>query len=218
MSLKNLSIFRKQVSKNYETVSVAYHEAGHVICSLLKHMNVESASIYEERHSRKMGGETFFNTREDREVNQRLEQHFMIGEVYVNYAGLIAEKLLYKKISGSDKFPSFLKDGSSLDTEAAAKLIKKLNLAQPGKERYLYKQKIIKQITNLLDDHWKEIELIAHFLIQKKKINAKQIKSLLIRRSGNKLFWKQRFNTIGLILSLDKTSLDDEIIRIIVSV
>jgi hypothetical protein len=213
----SLTIFRKKVSRSYENLCVAYHEAGHVICALLKYMRVEGATIYEDAKIKQMCGETLFYSYEDHAFNQQLLNYFSIGEICVNYAGLVTEKIFYKKISGSNKFPSFLKDGSSLDTQAAAKILKKSNIVPSGKQRYLYKQKITKQLLSLLENYWSDIELIAHILIQKKKINYKQIKYSLLRRSSNKILWKQRLKTIEFISSLESKGLDDQVLKLIIN-
>lgn len=211
------TIFRKKVSKSYETLCVAYHEAGHAICALLKYIYVDSAFIYEDSATKKMCGETYFCPYEIGNSKQQILNYFLIGEICINYAGLVTEKIFYKKISGSDKFPSFLKDGSSLDTQSAAKILKKYNLIPPGRQRYLFKQKLTKQLISLLDNYWSDIEILAHALIQKKKLNYDQIKFLLIKKSQNKLFWKQRFKAIEFISSASAPELDDEVVKIIIN-
>ena len=216
--INSLSAFRRKVSKSYETISAAYHESGHVICSLLRHMKVESANIYEDKKIKQICGLTIFYPYDIKQFNQQLANYFLISEICINYAGLVVEKIFYKKISGSDKFPSFLKDGSSHDTQAAAKLLKKLSFISPGRQRFLYKQKLTKQLFNLLESYWLDIELIAHDLIQKKKINFNQIKSLLTKKSNNKIFWRQRFKAISYILRHDGKPLDDQAVKIIINV
>ena len=214
----SLSIFRRKVSKSYETISAAYHESGHAICSLLRHMKIESASIYEDKKIKQICGLTIFYPYDLKKFNQHLANYFLISEIYINYAGLVVEKIFYKKISGSDKFPSFLKDGSSHDTREAAKLLKKLSFISPGRQRFLYKRKLTNQLSILLESYWSDIELIAHALIQKKKINFNQIKSLLLRKSNNKVFWRQRFKSINYVLRHENDPLDDQTVKIIINV
>ena len=212
-----LSIFRHKVSKSYETISAAYHESGHVICSLLHHIKVESASIYEDKKIKQICGLTIFNPYDIKKFNQSLANYFLVSEININYAGLVAEKIFYKKISGSDKFPSFLKDGSSHDTKEAAKLLKKISFIAPGKQRFLYKKKLTNQLSILLESYWSDIELIAHTLIQKKKINFNQIKYLLLRKSNNKVFWRQKFKAISYVLRHEDKPLDDQSVKIIIN-
>jgi hypothetical protein len=133
------------------------------------------------------------------------------------YAGLTTEKIFYKKISGSDKFPSFLKDGSSSDTQTAAKIFKKYNFVSPGQARFVFKKKITKQISILLENYWEDIEILSHLLFQKKKITYEQIKKLLTTKSKNKFFWKDQLKKIEILYHED-TDLDDDTIRIMLSI
>ena len=45
------------------------------------------------------------------------------------------------------------------------------------------KKKIIKQVHSLIKEYWSDIELISHFLIQKKKISFNQIKEGAIKKN-----------------------------------
>jgi hypothetical protein len=135
-------------------------------------------------------------------------------EIGINYAGLTAEKYHFKTTSGSDKFPIFLRDGSSDDTLAAAALIRQYNVVAPGKKRYNFKKKKINQILHQLQNNWDDVVLIAHALFSKKRLSSEDIETLLIKKSPNKKFWKNQFKIINSIF--DKfSSLDEKKLKII---
>ena len=121
------------------------------------------------------------------------------------YAGLTAEKFHFKKMSGSDKFPLYWRDGSSDDTKDAAYLIKRFSPVAPGKKRYAYKKKIIKRTFTLLEQHWDAVTIVAHALVQKKRLGFSELKELLIKKSEDKEFWKDRFKDIADIFGNPRT-------------
>lgn len=206
--------FKNKVSKSFETITVSYHESGHTICALLRFIQVDVVSI-KQNEEKQMEGVTGYLSNLDNIQDAELFTYFLNSEIYLYYSGLVAEKILYKKISGSDKFPSFL-NGSSLDTQSAAKLITTYHKYSAGPERYKYKKKVTKQLASVLTSYWEDVELVSHFLFRKKRINFKQLKSLLIRKSINKEFWKKQFKSISLLHKIVSKPLDTDKIKIII--
>jgi len=193
-NIGSISDIRKKFHKLHDLISTSYHEAGHTIYGLLHGMNIESVSVSETKKTKRIGGITQFNLwdlheiQDDRVLNNRLS-----ASICIFYAGLLAEKRFFKMISGSDKFPMFLKDGSSDDFAEANTLIKKYNLAEAGPPRYRYKQKLLKEVDKELQQNWDAVTIIAHGLVNKKKLNYLDLKELLLKKANNKEFWRQQF-------------------------
>lgn len=212
-SITNL---RKKVTKTHELITTSYHEAGHTIYGLLKFMKIGSVSIY---HSNKSGiGEGYTNYESiinDDISDPNLLNYLIKCEIGLDYSGLCAEKFYFKSICGSDKFPIFLRGGSSDDTLSAAALIRKYNLAPPGRKRYAFKQKMIKDTINLLNKYWSDVIIVSHELFKRRRLYYSDLKNILIKKSENKSFWKEQFKNID-YLSENLGSLDDKAIRFIV--
>lgn len=189
----------KRVAKTHELISTSYHEAGHTVYGLLHLMKIETVYVFEGGKSRIDGFTHYeypdFTTVQDPELFNLL----LNNEICMKYAGLAAEKNSFKEISGSDKFPMVLRDGSSDDTLNAAKLIKAYNIVPPGKKRYLYKKKLVRQITQELRDNWDAVTAVAHGLFQKKKLYFFDLKDILTKKTKNKEFWKEQFKNISSI-------------------
>src|SRR5271154_3429114 len=98
----SVSEFRKKVAQTHELISTAYHESGHVIYALLHFMKVSSVSVFEDKKFKRMHGATYYSLPDDLETIQDVELMNVLAraEVGVGYAGLIAEKSLFKSISG----------------------------------------------------------------------------------------------------------------------
>lgn len=209
---------RKKMAKTHEFISTSYHEAGHAVYGLLKFLKVDPVYVFENTHKKRIWGITHYEP--ICEVTDILDSELLNilihNEICMSYAGLVAEKLHYKKTSGSDKFPMVLKNGSEDDTMEAAVLIKKYNLAPPGQKRYAYKKKLIKETVNEIEEHWDAITIVAHALFEKKRLNFLDLKNLLIRKSKNKEFWKEQFKSINYIFDNLET-LDDKEIKSIMS-
>src|SRR5678816_3676208 len=125
---------RKKFHETHELISTAYHEAGHTVYGLLHCIKIESVSVFEVKKSKRIEGFTHYDHPKDiAEIedpvlfNERLH-----AEIGLSYAGLVAEKHHFKMISGSDRFPMFLREGSSCDINEAAALFQKYNLVEPG--------------------------------------------------------------------------------------
>lgn len=208
--LAKSAFYKKIFNKNYDLISATHHEAGHAISGLLNFIKilVVEAKIYKDD---KVGGYICFDGLSfGSNSNVEYNNYIALSEIKLNYAGIAAEKLLLKKISGSDISPFFLKWGAGDDISSAASLIKKFNLAPPGKKRYLFKQNMIKETTKELDLHWDAVVAVAHLLYKKKQINYNDLKKLLCTKIKNKKFWKRQFKKIDLIfnntLELDENS------------
>jgi hypothetical protein len=194
---ESLSSVRKKVTRTHELIATSHHESGHTIYALLHFMTIHSVRIFPDKKTKRIEGFTHYDsldysTLEDSELMfERLH-----AEVGLSYAGLVAEKYQYKLHSGSDKFPSFL-DGSSKDLREASEIIKKYNLAPPGRKRYNYKKMIVRRVTRELQEHWDAVTVVAHALFQKKRLNFSDLKKILTKKSDNKEFWKNRFKEIA---------------------
>lgn len=147
-----------------------------------------------------------------------LFNYWLTAEICCKYAGLSAEKFYFKTISGSDKFPMFLREGSSDDTLSAASLINQFDLAPPGKKRYVLKKNLIKETFKIIQMYWSDISLISHNLFKRKRLNFDDLKILLTKKSINKQFWKQQFQIISLIYDNNEASLDDKKLKYILSI
>jgi len=208
---------RKKVTKTHEQISTAYHEAGHTVYALLHCMIVQSVCIFEDKKSKRIHGFTHYNAPQASDMEDvDLRNILLINEIKLSYAGLTAEKYHFKCISGSDKFPMFLKDGSSDDTLSAAALIKKYNLAPAGRKRYNYKQKLIRETLSEQIQHWDAVTVIAHALFQRKRLTYQDLRELLVKKTKNKKFWKERFKQMAFIYD-NAVTLDEKTLKYILS-
>ncbi len=197
----------KRASENYFRIAITYHEASHAICGLFNFLR-----MYHIYVMRKEEGNALYETYDlDLIEDELLVKIIAIYEVQTLYAGLIGEQIYYKEICGSDKFPMHLKSGSSSDMQKASKLIKKYNLALPGKARSIFRSQIKNDANVLLQEYWEDIKLLAHALYQYQEMKLEDIKYVLTRRSDNKEFWKNRFKEINHIYSERKNLKESEI-------
>lgn len=199
-------------SQDYELISTAYHEAGHTIAGLLYFLKIPSVSV--NYTAKSVEGFTHYEVCDQTVQDNKIKNHLLMSEIYISYAGLVAEQIHYKDICGADKLPMILKEGSSPDILAAADLIAKNNLAAPGKKRHAFKKQIFKKLTIDLKEHWDAVKLIAHALYKRKKLYEEDLIEILTKKSKNKVFWKNRFKEIDLLVESGKT-LDEKDIRFI---
>ena len=197
----SISEVRKKVTKTYELITTSYHEAGHAIFALLHYMKVNSVYVFEHKVLKRIHGFTQYESHDPGEDDvsfiPMLEQ-----EIGLSYAGLLAEKHHFKSISGSDQVPMFIKEGSSDDLTSIRKILQKHNLAPAGKKRYAYKNKIARQTTAILIEHWDAVDIIAHALFKHKRLTYLDLKQLLITKTSDKKFWKDKFKDIESIFPL----------------
>jgi hypothetical protein len=190
---------RKKVTKTLELISTSYHEAGHTIYALLHVMKVYSVSVFENKKLKRIHGSTYYNYPIEFGSIQNLELLELLAraDIGLSYAGLIAEKILFKGISGSSQIPQFISAGSTDDNESAREMIKKYNLALPGKKRMSFKIKLMREVQNELYQHWDDVTLVSHALFQYRKLSYQDLQYLLTRKSKNKKFWKEQFKNIN---------------------
>lgn len=195
----DIDIIREKITNTHDFISTSYHEAGHTIYALLHLMKVDSVRVFIDKTTQRVGGMTYYSYPPTIDWNYDL--NFVKAEICLRYAGLVAEKYHFKQISGSDKFPFFLKDGSSEDTMLAAKLIKQYKLAPSGKPRYKYKKKLINGTLKILIKHWDALTCVAHYLFNKKKISFDKLRNVLTTQIEDREFWKAQFNLIDQIFN-----------------
>lgn len=205
---------RKKVAYTHDLIFTSYHEAGHAVYALLYFMKIPFISVFENKSTKRVEGRCYSETYKelDNIKDPDLFAYQLRHEIGFRYAGLAAEKNHFKNISGLDTYPMFLSNGSSDDTLMAMSFIKKYNQAPPGRKRYVYKKKIIKEVSADLENHWDAITVVAHALIQKKKICYEDLKKLLTRKTANKEFWKEQFKNIDYIFA-NLGTVDDKYIK-----
>lgn len=194
MAKASISEIRKKFHKLHDLFYTAHHESSHVIYGLLHGLKIDSVAVFEEKKSKRIEGWTAYKPFELSDIEDyTLFNDRIKSMICLFYAGFVGEKRFFKTVSGMDTLPLFLKEGSSNDFAEASLLIEKYNLAEPGRKRYNYKQKLMKQIDQELKEHWDAVSLIANQLIKKKKLNSLDLQALLIKKSNNKEFWKNKF-------------------------
>lgn len=192
-----ISTVRKKVALTHDFISTSHHEAGHTVYGLLHFMIIYSVSIFQNKQNKRVEGFTHYDSPEIEEIkSHKLLMERLRAEIGLSYAGFVAEKYQYKLHSGSDKFPSCL-DGSSDDQQEASELIKKYNLASPGRQRHNYKKRMIREVTRELRKHWDAVIVVAHALFRKKRLSFANLRSLLTTKTENKEFWKKQFKIIS---------------------
>lgn len=208
----SLSEIRKKLSYDHELIATCYHEAGHTIGGLLNFFLISSVGIEvsRDKRSNKDLGYTHFEAVLDMDFvkNKDLNYKLIIAEIYINYAGLAAEKIFYKDTCGTDKLPMVLKFGSYIDRNKVAELIKKYNLAPPGKKRHLFKKKLFNETQKSLELYWGDVKLVSHALFNKRTLYYSDLKEILIKKSKNRMFWKKHLKNIDTIF--DSANVNDE--------
>jgi len=193
----------KKAAFMHNMISTSYHEAGHTVYGLLHFMKIECVRITKEE-SDFVDGSTNFNYFVEYEfIPNDIKMSVIYGDIGLRYAGLTAEKYHFKTISGSDRFPMFLKNGSSEDMMEAARLIKLYDIVPSGKKRHVFKKKFINHVLYELQNNWDAVNLVAHGLFKKKKLHYEDLKELLTKKSGNKKFWREQFKAIDFIYKSD---------------
>jgi hypothetical protein len=209
---------KSDLAKCSELLSTIYHEAGHTIYGLLHFIKIETVYVSEDKTSKRIEGFTHYNFSTLENIKDPiLLLNRINAEIGLFYAGLAAEKYYFKIASGSDKFPLFLRDGSSYDTYSVSNIIKKYNLAPPGRKRYDFKKKIIKDANQELQNNWEAVILVAHALFKKKKLCFLEIKTLLTKKSKNKEFWRNQFKIINYCCDNEHT-LDEKDLKCMIGI
>lgn len=188
---------RKQAGEWAKTAT-CHHEAGHTICGLHNFFHVPSVQITNAHPFD--SGETFYFQWDTADVSSSSLIHtFLIFDLQLTYAGLIAEKMYHRDITGSVRFPMHLRIGSAEDMAFIAKQIRKHHLAAPGEETRELKAQIAHDTAEIIHRYWLDVKLVAHRLYQKKRLSFDELKTLLTRHSTDREFWKDRFKKIALI-------------------
>jgi hypothetical protein len=209
---------RKKVTKTHEFISTSYHEAGHTVYALLHMMKVSSVSVFENKKLKRIHGITYYDYPcEFESIQDSILLNYLIrSDIGVSYAGLIAEKSLFRSISGSHQIPMFISDGSTDDNKGAREMMKKYNLAPPGPKRAAYKAKLIREVQHELHTYWDDVTIIAHALFRHRKLMYQDLQELLTKRSRNKKFWKEQFKRISYFYD-NSDNLDENNLKIILS-
>jgi hypothetical protein len=216
-STGSIGDIRKKFHEIHELISTSYHEAGHTIYGLLHNMKIETVFVFEDKKSKRIEGFTHYNSITLSEIKDpELFNNRLYAEIGLSYAGLVAEKHYFKMISGSDKFPIFLRIGSSHDIKSASDLFQKNSISEPGRKRYQSKKKIMKEINKELQDNWDAVTLVAHALIKKKKLYFPDLVTLLSKKADNREFWKNQMTDIAYMYN-NIATLDDKTTKSILS-
>lgn len=218
MGNKSIDKVRKKLTFTYDLISTSYHEASHTLYALLHFTKVPLVYVFENKKNKRIEGFCHYEPIKKLSdiKNSELLALLLKFEICLKYAGLVSERYHFKNISGSDKFPVLLKDGSSNDLSSAADLIKEFNLSPPGKTRYSYKKKLMSQTLSEIKEYWDDIILIAHGLFNRKRLNFLDLEQILTKKSSNKIFWKKQFKIINYI-STNCDSLSEDNIKLILT-
>jgi hypothetical protein len=182
-----------------DKIFTSYHEAGHTICALFHLMKVDFCYI---KHDTRYIGFTSYNyTPFDQIKNQLAKIAVIKRHIEICYSGQLAEKILYKKLSGSDVYPKALQNGSSFDYEEARGLIDQFSLAEPGNKRIRFKKKMLKATSKILNSYWEDVVLVAHELCRNKKVTFSDLSQMLCYKSSNQDIWRQKIKLINELYS-----------------
>lgn len=198
--LKKYSIheIKEFLTDNYESITTSYHEAGHVVYGLLFLIKITDVCLIKEE---RIGGNTNYMQISNSVSNKFLAKKIARNEVGLIYAGHLAERLHYKKVSGVNKLPFIIKNGSWVDTKDAYRVIKKHSLNK-NKSIIKYKNYLQYKISKILDFFWEDITIVATNLFKRKKLSFNDLRKALLK-SSKKDFWKLQFKQINNIYGDD---------------
>jgi hypothetical protein len=202
----------------FTVITTSFHEAGHALSALLNFGYVHCVSLQISKN--KKTPEYLGEARYDGAANlgtvsdPDLINWLVLSDITIYQSGLASEKIFYKEICGTSKVPYIIKEGSQIDFSYVSEIVKKYDLAPPGKKRYLFKNKMFRATQHLLQENWGDVIIIAHALFQSRKLTHLDLKSLLLRKSINKKFWKEQFKNIELLNN--NTELTDSQIKKII--
>lgn len=204
--IEPLNQVRKKLTYTTDLISTSYHEAGHTIYGILHFIKIHSIGVVENKKFKRFEGFCHYELGLDlSEIkDSAICAERVKAEICLKYAGLAADRYHFKSISGSDKYPLFLRYGSSDDLLDAAALIKEYNLASPGKKRFNLKKKLFKETSKDLQDNWDAVTIVAHTLFKKKRLSYMSLKKLLTTHTNDPEFWKQNFSILESIFNKQK--------------
>jgi hypothetical protein len=207
----------RKIAKSFELVMTSHHEAGHVIYALLHLMRVSSVCVYEDKDRKRIYGATYYDHPQDFSTIQdpELLATLVRADVGMSYAGLIAEKALFKSISGSSQTPLFISEGSALDNKGARDMIVKYALAPSGSKRAAYKAKLMREVRADLRVYWRDVVRLAHGLYKHRKLSFEDLSMLLTKKSPNKKFWRERFKKMNRLYNKPESS--EEVLCVLLS-
>lgn len=210
MTIRKPTLTDAKQADDYNCIATTWHEASHTIISLINYLYVFSVNTIDEKTD---DGNTEFFVYTNDKLDILIQQKIMIWEIQAIYAGHIGEKIYYKDICGSTRFPNHLKAGSSSDFLAASKIIRDGKLSKPGKETADLKKKIQIDTENLLNAHWSAVKLVVHSLYKKKRLSFDDLKFLLTRKieQDKRQFWKDKFKEL-IFLHSDKASVNPDLV------
>ena len=172
----------------YEMISVAHHEAGHVVLSILGLIIPAEARIFTDSD---MGGVTkMFHINVPGKPRNEADAFLVNGRLRALLAGLVAEQYYYQYTSGLS-LPRRMAAGASMDHRYYRAAVVKNNLARPGAARARLKKEIMEETRALVAQHWDCIRAIAHILIRYRKISYGEITRTILASAKNKRFWKK---------------------------
>jgi len=202
-------------ASDYELIFMSFHESSHTIVALhnffqVYYVNVKNGEI-------KDGSALWYTSFGMNDTE--LKRAILLLELQAEYAGLLGERIIHKDLTGSQKLPMNLRVGTSHDIKLASDTIRYNNLAASGKDTANFKKNIQKKTEKILLEYWDDVKLLAHTLYDKRVIEYQELKLLLIRKSKNKKFWKDRFSKIERIYVYegDNHPQDDVIKKIILN-
>jgi hypothetical protein len=204
-----ISDVRKQ-SYDYELIAMAYHESGHAICALSNFLYVFSVGVMSPKNN--IGYTNWYIYDTTGVQDEELRKVLFINEIQALYAGLIAEKMYYKDICGSDEFPMHLRAGSSEDTLTASSIIRKNNIVKAGRQTHLFKKQMKRDVEQFLQEHWDAVKIIAHALYKKTRLSHDELKYLLTRKTDHRDFWKDKFKKLKTVHN-DKVYPSEETVK-----
>lgn len=206
-----LSSPRLKDALELELILMSWHESSHTVIALCNNFEVCFVSV---RNPIEKDGKTNFYTTDDVE-DAELRRLLIVNELETMYAGLIGERILYRELCGTMRYPRHLQIGLSHDIKLASQIIRRHDLAAPGKETAIFKKNIHRKVEKMLLEHWDSVKLIAHTLHKKRRISSfEELRLLLTRKSNEKEFWREKFSKIKLIYGgKDKEHPTDEYIK-----
>jgi hypothetical protein len=209
---KTYSNVKQKMSYDYELIAMCYHEAGHTVQALLHYLYVYNVKAMKDGER---DGLTEFQYICESPRDSELKRTLLLNEIEIHYAGLVAEKIYYKDISGNDKFPKILKDGSQNDINNVSNIIVKNFLASPGKARNTLKRKMQENVQETLIEHWSAVKMVAHSLYRKRRLDYNDLKSILIEETDNRHFWKEKLKHIEKIFD-PSSELTEEDLKLLI--
>jgi hypothetical protein len=204
---------KEKDASDYELIFMSFHESAHTIVALHNFFQVYYVNVRDDVV--KDGSSLWYTSY--RIGDSELKKTILLLEIQVEYAGVLGERIVHKDLTGSQKLPMNLRVGVSYDIKLASNTIRNNNLAEPGKDTANFKKNIQKKTEKILLEYWDDVKLLAHTLYDKRKLQYLELKNLLVRKSKNKKFWKDRFSKIERIYVYDGNNHpDDNVIKKII--